>query len=166
MRWTVLLLAVAAAIALLAGCGGERPGDASGGAASGGGNNGAAEPTPLTARFAQPTTIISITTSSAVTSTAVVTGTPEPAVAPEDLERGAKLYASKGCADCHGAQGEGVADKGSAVAGIQLDEEQFVDVMRTGGKGELGNDHIYGPNAISPGGLSAMYAWIKSLPAQ
>lgn len=173
MRRMAAVLALVGGLALLAGCGGDQGEEAAGGAASSteaGGESGRVDPTPLTARFAQPTTIISITTSSAVTETGESTdgaGTPEPAAASaEDLERGANLFASKGCAECHGAQGEGVEGKGAGLAGTQLTEAEFEDVLRTGAKGELGNDHIYGPSALSPGGLKAMYAWIQSVPAQ
>lgn len=173
MRRMAAGLALAGALALLAGCGGERAGDAASGAGSSAaaeGEGGAADPTPLTARFAQPTTIISITSSSAVTESAESAesaGTPEPAAASaEDLERGANLYATKGCAECHGDEGEGVEGKGAALAGTQLSEAEFEDVLRTGAKGELGNDHIYGPGALSPGGLKAMYAWVQSLAGQ
>ena len=35
------------------------------------------------------------------------------------------------------------------------------EIARTGR--DIGPDHLYGPNAISPGGMSALYAWLQSL---
>jgi mono/diheme cytochrome c family protein len=142
---------------LLAGCG-------SGGAQGGAGSPSSAAkevPTMPAARFAMPTTMITVAPSQTVTAT-VAAVTPAP-VAP-DLARGEGLYASKGCAECHGAQGEGVAGKGSVVAGTPLDYQAFEDLMRTGASGELGPDHLYGPSAISPSGMAALHAWLQSLP--
>jgi mono/diheme cytochrome c family protein len=101
---------------------------------------------------------------STVPITATVTATET--VASADLERGARIYANRQCGDCHGAQGEGVPGKGSALAGLTLSEGEFTDVLRTGGNGSLGPDHLYGPNAISPSGMQALYQWLRSLPAE
>ena len=54
------------------------------------------------ASFAQPTTQIGVAASSEITETAD-SATPEPEVAAGDLERGAGIYANKGCDECHGA---------------------------------------------------------------
>jgi len=113
----------------------------------------AATPLP-TVVFEQPTTII----------TMAATPTPQPEQA-VDLERGRRLYESKGCASCHGAQGEGVVGKAQGLAGTQLTEQEFTDILRTGGTGKLGSEHLYGPQAISPSGMKALYAYIKSFPA-
>ncbi len=112
--------------------------------------------TPLpTVAFEQPTTIITVA--------ATATVAPQETV---DLERGKRLYESKGCASCHGAQGEGVAGKAKGLAGTSLTEQEFTDILRTGGLGKLGNEHIFGPQAISPSGVKAIYAYIRSLPKQ
>jgi mono/diheme cytochrome c family protein len=113
----------------------------------------AATPLPTLA-LKQPTTMIQ----AAGEAKASVSPTEE-----VDLARGERIYTSQKCADCHGAQGEGVAGKAKALAGTSLNEEAFIDILRTGGKGELGNDHLYGPQAISPSGVKALYAYIKSL---
>ncbi len=140
------------------------------------GNAGAAAvPTMPSARFAMPTSMIGATgsqttaveASDGVTETvmteAEATETPQPSAAPEvDLTRGQTIYANRNCAECHGEQGEGVAEKGSALAATGLGADDFSDVMRTG-RG-IGPDHIYGPSVISPGGMDAMYAWLQSLP--
>lgn len=115
----------------------------------------AATPLPTLA-FKQPTTMIQ--------AAAEVTGTVAPG-GDMDLGRGESIYSSKDCAGCHGPAAEGVAGKGKALAGTPLSEQEFTDVLRTGGKGELGNDHLYGPQSISPSGVTALYAYVKSLPA-
>ncbi len=150
-RWFLVLLLVLAATTLLA-CGKREK-------ASEETTEGAAptlEVTPLPLRvFEQPTTMITV----APTATAVPKETVDP-------ERGKRLYVNKGCAECHGAQGEGVEGKAKGLAGTQLTEQEFTDILRTGGWGELGNDHLYGPQAISPSGMKALYAYVKSLPAR
>lgn len=113
----------------------------------------AATPLPTMA-FKQPTTMIQAPAE--VTGTVASGGEVDPG-------RGESIYNSKNCAGCHGAAGEGVAGKGKALAGTTLSEQEFTDVLRTGGKGELGNDHLYGPQAISPSGVTALYAYVKSL---
>ena len=108
--------------------------------------------TPLTTHvFKQPTTIIKEVAAEKVE-------TPE--VAAEDLARGERSYTARKCGDCHGAKGEGVEGKGKALAGTNLAEEEFTDILRTGGG--LGNSHIYGTQAISPSGMEALYAFVKS----
>ena len=110
--------------------------------------------TPLTTHvFKQPTTIIKETDTEKVE-------TPEPEAPAADLSRGERSYTSKQCGDCHGAKGEGVEGKGKALAGISLTEEEFTDILRTGGG--LGNSHLYGTQAISPSGMEALYAFVKS----
>jgi mono/diheme cytochrome c family protein len=83
------------------------------------------------------------------------------AAASPDLSRGEAAYTKNKCGDCHGAKGEGVADKGNAIAGATLSLEEFDAVLRTGGG--LGNDHIFGRSAVSPSGMEALYAYVQSL---
>ena len=133
---------------LLAACGGS---DSSGPTPTS-----AEAPTPLKAEFKQPTTIIQEDEEEEVTEEAA---TSTPGV---DLSRGERTYTNRECGACHGAQGEGVADKGGPLAGTELSETEFTDILRTGGQGELGNDHLYGTQAISPSGMEFLYAYIKS----
>ncbi|MFZ1752714.1 MAG: c-type cytochrome [Caldilineaceae bacterium] len=79
------------------------------------------------------------------------------------ISRGELVYTNRKCGDCHGAQGEGVADKGSALAGTDLNFQRFEDILRTGDNGTLGNSHLYGPSAISPSGMTNLYAFVTSL---
>jgi mono/diheme cytochrome c family protein len=67
------------------------------------------------------------------------------------------------CASCHGAKGEGVEGKGKGVAGWTMSASDFDDLLRTGAKGRLGNEHLYGPSQISPGGVENLFAYVVSL---
>jgi mono/diheme cytochrome c family protein len=114
--------------------------------------------TPLSAAFQQPTTIIKEADST--------TKSAEPAPTPTAaLSRGETIYTNRNCGDCHGPQGEGVQDKGQPLVGTALTAEEFETILRTGGQGSLGNDHLYGTQSISPSGMAALYDFIKSLPA-
>jgi mono/diheme cytochrome c family protein len=104
------------------------------------------------------TDTVSLTETVQTTQSAQTTQTT--AAAP-DLSRGEAAYTKNKCGDCHGAKGEGVADKGNAIAGATLSLEEFDAVLRTGGG--LGNDHIFGRSAVSPSGMEALYAYVQSL---
>lgn len=172
---------------LWAGCGGRggRGAEQSGS----GGRSEPAVPTMPAAQFAQPTTMITVAPSDAVTETepaeanssevasgeavtesagagSVEAGTPEPAGAALTAEqaRGQELYTTRKCAECHGANAEGVPDKGSALAGTTLTEQEFTDLLRTGG--DIGPDHLFGPMTISPSGVTAIHVWLQALPAE
>lgn len=78
-----------------------------------------------------------------------------------DLSIGERAYEKNKCGDCHGAKGEGVADKGKAVAGTTLSFEDFDKFLRTGGG--QGNVHIFGRSAVSPRGMESLYAYVQRL---
>lgn len=118
----------------------------------------AATPLP-TLNFKQPTTMIKTRASEAAEESTTAVST-----ADANLAQGEGIYIKKECGSCHGAKGEGVTDKAKVLAGITLTEEEFTDILRTGGKGTLGNGHLYGPQAISPSGIRTLYAYIKSFP--
>lgn len=88
--------------------------------------------------------------------------TATPAVSAPDLSRGATVYTNR-CASCHGEQGEGVAGKAEAITEFELSYSEFETLLRTGGQGRLGNEHLFGPSAISPSGMQALYAYVQSL---
>jgi mono/diheme cytochrome c family protein len=159
--WLVLLLG-ALTVWALTGCGGQ------GGGASATNTPAAAVPTMPPARFtavaqqsALTATVALTTVADVVTGTAEVTQTTAAGPAAADLERGARSYERNQCASCHGERGEGVAGKGGAIAGTTLSEREFENVLRTGGG--LGNTHIFGPSAVSPAGMGALYAYVQSL---
>jgi cytochrome c5 len=102
--------------------------------------------------------------------TSIIEGKETPAETPtlageEDklIARGRSSYEKLECGGCHGENAEGVPDKGSKLAGTALTEAEFRDILRTGEKGELGNEHLYGTSAISESGIGALYAFLQSL---
>ncbi len=108
------------------------------------------------------TTSVSSTQPASQTQAATTTTTTASA---DDLARGSRSYAKNKCADCHGDKGEVIAGKTTkAIGGTTLAEDQFDQFLRTGGG--LGDTHIFGPGAISPGGMQALYAYVKSLPGK
>ncbi len=115
-------------------------------------------PTMPAAQFAQPTTIIK--ESDEITNTTAAE-TPEPEG--PDVTLGERVYTNK-CAECHGAQAEGVADKGEALVEFTMTEDEFTDLLRTGG--ELGPEHLFGAQAISPDGVAGLYAYVQSLASE
>lgn len=125
-------------------------------AGCGGAGGGAARPTvegiptPQGA-FAQATTVM--------TPLPAATSVPSNA---GDPVAGKTVYTNK-CASCHGANGEGVEGKGKGVAAWTMTAAEFEDILRTGGKGKLGNEHLYGPSQISPSGMTNLYAFVRTL---
>lgn len=154
---------------LVAGCGGSSAGQGGEDSANAVGTA-AAVPTMPPARFtavaqqsfSQTLAVTTTTTTTTMTTRAATTADESgPTVSADDLARGARSYERNGCADCHGPNGEGVADKGGAIAGAALSEAEFADVLRTGAG--LGSSHIFGPSAISPGGMTTLYLYVQSL---
>ena len=112
---------------------------------------------PATHVWKQPTTIIK-------TQETPAAATATPASADDKIiARGRGIYEKRECGQCHGVNAEGVPDKGAKLAGTSLTEAEFKDILRTGAKGELGNEHIYGTSAISESGISTVYAFLQSL---
>ena len=112
-------------------------------------------PTMPAAQFAAPTTMIDPTKVAETENEA----TPEPEAEP-DLTFGEEAY-DELCAECHGAAGEGVADKGDAIVGLATDYSAFDDLLRSGGG--YGNDHIFGPSAISDDGIESLFAYVQTM---
>ncbi len=79
-----------------------------------------------------------------------------------DPVAGKTVYDNK-CASCHGAKGEGVEGKGKGIATWTMSAAEFDDLLRTGAKGKLGNEHLYGPSQISPSGVENLFAYVRSL---
>ena len=163
MKYSTIIIAIILAGLFVVGCG-RRELPPQGSAAQSASGEPTSTPvaaaTPLRAQFKQPTPVKKEADTEEKEESAAEESTPTPEV---DLSRGERVYNNRECGACHGPQGEGVADKGNPLAGTELSEEEFTDILRTGGKGELGNDHLYGPQAISPSGMEALYAFVKSL---
>jgi mono/diheme cytochrome c family protein len=108
-------------------------------------------PTPQGA-FAQATTVITPPAAAAAAQSADS----------GDPVAGKTVYDNK-CASCHGAKGEGVEGKGKGVSGWTMTAADFDDILRTGAKGKLGNEHLYGASQISPSGMENLFAFVRSL---
>ena len=152
---TLLLLL----LTLAAGCG---PGDElteSGGESTGeeapADSDSSAVPTMPAARFDQPTPVTDLKGASE----ADRQEDEEEAAEAPDLATGEFVYGNR-CAECHG-EGAAGTDQASSLVGLTLSEDEFEDLIRTGG--ELGPDHLFGSTKISPDGLSAVFAYLTSL---
>src|SRR5262249_25592631 len=89
-----------------------------------------------TFRFVAPTEAPSVVTVGAATATAGVSA----ALDPDQVEAGKGRYVALQCGTCHGDDAKGT-DKGPALVGTKLNQGEFVNMLRSGGK--LGNDHLY-----------------------
>ena len=82
-----------------------------------------------------------------------------------DPVAGKTVYDNK-CASCHGAKGDGVEGKGKGIATWTMSTSDFDDLLRTGAKGKLGNEHLFGPSQLSPSGVENLYAYFHTLQKQ
>jgi cytochrome c553 len=94
--------------------------------------------------------------------------TPTPASAPsgtatfdpDKVSLGSSRYVALGCDSCHGADGKGTA-KGKSVIGLTMSADDFLTLMRTGGK--MGSTHQYSANRLSDTGSGNLYLYLLSL---
>lgn len=161
-KWVLAVTLLIVSLSLAA-CGGATAQQS----AAGGGGQPVVVPTMPPARFtpvpqqaAASSALTQPTASTQVAADAAATTVNE-----QILQRGATIFVNRKCYECHGEQAEGITDKGATLAGTQLTLSEFTTVLRTGKSGEIGPDHIFGPSAISPGGVEALHAWLQSLPA-
>ncbi len=139
-------------LALAAGCGpGDEPTESDGGTAG----DSSAVPTMPAARFDQPTPVTDLEEASE----ADRQEDEEEAAEEPDIATGEFVYGNR-CVECHG-EGAAGTDEASSLVGLTLSEDEFEDLIRTGG--ELGPDHLFGSTKISPDGLKAVYAYLISL---
>lgn len=169
MRWGLMVVLLMVAL-WLAACGGGASSQQQGAPSNSG--QSVVVPTMPPARFTpvpqQAAASVALTQTTANTQAAAVDASADAEQTAADdqiLRRGATIFVNRKCYECHGEQGEGITDKGAALAGTSLTLSEFTTVLRTGKNGEIGPDHIYGPSAISPGGVETLYAWLRSLPA-
>lgn len=79
---------------------------------------------------------------------------------PQAVERGRDRYVALECGACHGDSGEGT-DRGQALAGTTLSEDDFISFLRSGGT--VGSSHQYSTNRLSDNGGRNLYQYILSL---
>ncbi len=157
-RFAIRIVPIAAVLLLLltlvAGCG---PGDEQDGSneESPAASETSAVPTMPAARFDQPTPVTDLKQAS---ETDKQQDDEQDEESP-DIASGAFVYGNR-CVECHG-EGAAGTDQASSLVGLTLSEDEFEDLIRTGG--ELGPDHLFGSTKISPDGLSAVYAYLTSL---
>src|SRR6266851_1807965 len=84
------------------------------------------------------------------------------ALDPQAIEAGKGRYVFLQCGSCHGDDAKGT-DKGPALVGTKLTQDEFVNILRTGGK--LGNAHLFSTNRLSDAGGKNLYVYILSLSA-
>ncbi len=157
-RFAIRIVPIAAVLLLLltlvAGCG---PDDEQNGSSeeSPAASETSAVPTMPAARFDQPTPVTDLKEASETDKQE----DDEQDEETPDIASGAFVYGNR-CAECHGEGAEGT-DQASSLVGLTLSEDEFEDLIRTGG--ELGPDHLFGSTKVSPDGLSAVYAYLTSL---
>ena len=172
-KFAIILIVIVCTV-VFAACGGNNSSASSGSgdnaAASSSDNNAPAIPTmPIPKEnfkaHAENQITQTISLSSTQTASQTQATTTTASTSADDLARGSRSYTKNKCADCHGDKGEVIAGKTTkAIGGTTLAEDQFDQFLRTGGG--LGDTHIFGPGAISPGGMQALYEYVKSLPGK
>lgn len=113
--------------------------------------------------FSPPTEAPRVATAAAETSSVQENNTgSDLALDPTAVERGKDRWEALACGSCHGKDGQGSED-GSALVGISLSEETFVDFLRTGGT--VGNEHQFATDRLSQRGIANLYQYVLSLEA-
>src|SRR5262249_14452655 len=79
---------------------------------------------------------------------------------PDTIALGKSRYEALDCGSCHGVDGKGT-DNGPALAGTKLSEDDFINMLRSGGK--LGNKHLFSTDRLSESGGKNLYVYILSL---
>ncbi len=71
----------------------------------------------------------------------------------------AALFATKGCAECHGAEGEGMDRPNSELAGTRLIIQQFSTRVRNGKGSAMPG---YGPEQLTDEEIRALWEWLRA----
>ena|SRR5712691_2484483 len=79
---------------------------------------------------------------------------------PDMIAAGQGRYEALDCGSCHGADAKGT-DKGPALVGTKLSQDDFINMLRSGGK--LGNKHLFSTDRLSAQGGVNLYVYILSL---
>lgn len=106
--------------------------------------------------FTQPTVAPQVATAAAT----LVSGSATVEFDAEAAERGRGRYEALGCADCHGANGEG-SDEGSPLLDYEGTKDDFITLMRSGGP--MGPEHQYASNRLSETGANNIFQFLMSL---
>ncbi len=119
--------------------------------------------TPLPSPTTIPTYAYASPTPFAIMSTVAASTSEAQQVAfdPTDVAHGQAKYTQLGCDQCHDADGKGNGSKGPALVPMTLSEDDFMTMLRTGGK--LGNAHLFASNRLSDTFGHYLYLYVKSL---
>jgi hypothetical protein len=122
----------------------------------------AATQTPPTATPFPVFNYVSPTPQSVFLTEAVQSPTPggSPTLDPDKVSLGQGRYVALACDSCHGADGKGT-DKGSSLIGMTMSQDDFITLLRSGGK--MGSSHQYSSNRLSEAGGENLYVYVLSL---
>ena len=84
----------------------------------------------------------------------------QPAKLPAAASHGRQLFASYGCYQCHGYQGQGTASAGPKLAPNPLPLDAFARQMRK----PRDRMPIYTAKVVSDGDLNDLYAYLQTIP--
>ncbi len=70
------------------------------------------------------------------------------------------LFAARGCAECHGAEGEGTDTASKSLAGTRMIIQQFETRVRNG-RGSAMPAHT--PDQISDEEIQTLYDWLRNI---
>jgi mono/diheme cytochrome c family protein len=71
----------------------------------------------------------------------------------------AALFAAKGCAECHGAEGEGTDQPNTELAGTRMIIQQFETRVRNGKGSAM---PAFGEDQITDEEIDTLYEWLKN----
>ncbi len=107
-----------------------------------------------------PTLNLRLTEAPRVITIAPAPATPMPGpFDPQRVAQGQTRYQTLECSLCHGANGRGT-DRGPALVGMSLSEQDFMSILRSGGR--LGANHVYSTSRLSDEDGKALYLYILS----
>jgi mono/diheme cytochrome c family protein len=107
-----------------------------------------------------PTLNVRVTEAPRVLTIAPAPETPMPGrFDPQRVAQGQTRYQTLECSVCHGLNGRGTS-RGPALVGMSLGEQDFMNILRSGGK--LGANHVYSTSRLSNEDGNSLYIYILS----